>query len=326
MATLEFLGADPELFLKEKKTGELVSAHGLIPGTKKNPHKIPHGAVQVDGMAAEFNIDPARTAKDFVHNIMEVMNELRKMVPDHELVIEPCVTFSKKVWDSVPKEAKILGCDPDYNAYTGELNKTPNSKVSFRTAAGHVHFGWCTNADPKNPGHFQACRILARELDYWLAMPASLLSTSEGAIKRRKLYGQPGAFRPKPYGMEYRVLDNSWLQSPELIKWVFNQCHTVFKNLSNKVFYHQKMGPYTKAALQEGRVLNPWIIEELQNYQGMKFPPDYQKYMEQPEPLKPGAVETMSIYQYVRTKSKLPKHNYTVINDDQVRVEFVGAR
>jgi len=51
------VGCDPELFVK--KDGVLVSAHGLVQGSKEHPFRVSKGAVQVDGMALEFNIDPA---------------------------------------------------------------------------------------------------------------------------------------------------------------------------------------------------------------------------------------------------------------------------
>ena len=51
------VGCDPEVFVKQN--GVFKSAFGLIKGDKKNPQKIRNGAVQVDGMALEFNIDPA---------------------------------------------------------------------------------------------------------------------------------------------------------------------------------------------------------------------------------------------------------------------------
>ena len=55
------LGADPEAFVVLKDGGIPVSAHGLLPGTKDKPFPVEKGAVQVDGMAAEFNIEPAAT-------------------------------------------------------------------------------------------------------------------------------------------------------------------------------------------------------------------------------------------------------------------------
>lgn len=51
------IGADPEVFVGRE--GQFFSAHGLVPGNKRRPHKVDRGAVQVDGMALEFNIDPA---------------------------------------------------------------------------------------------------------------------------------------------------------------------------------------------------------------------------------------------------------------------------
>ena len=66
------VGADPELFVKNPNSGEFISAHGMVPGTKYDPYKVDKGAIQVDGMALEFNIDPARTVDEFVRNITEV--------------------------------------------------------------------------------------------------------------------------------------------------------------------------------------------------------------------------------------------------------------
>ena len=59
------VGADPEFFVRSKETGELVSAHGLIEGTKKNPIPMGPGHAQVDGMALEINVPPSRNAKEF---------------------------------------------------------------------------------------------------------------------------------------------------------------------------------------------------------------------------------------------------------------------
>ena len=48
------VGCDPEIFVKQ--AGVFKSAHGLVVGDKKDPQKVNKGAVQVDGMALEFNI------------------------------------------------------------------------------------------------------------------------------------------------------------------------------------------------------------------------------------------------------------------------------
>jgi hypothetical protein len=37
------------------------------------------------------------------------------------------------------------------------------------------------------------------------------------------MYGAAGAFRPKPYGVEYRVLSNAWLTTEDRMRFVFDQ-------------------------------------------------------------------------------------------------------
>ena len=58
-----------------------VSAHGLIPGTKYEPYPIPHGALQVDGTALEFNINPSSSYEEFNTNIDEVLKTMMAMLP-----------------------------------------------------------------------------------------------------------------------------------------------------------------------------------------------------------------------------------------------------
>lgn len=222
------LGADPELFIKKGRS--YACADGVIPGTKAKPYLVDKGAVQVDGMAVEFNIDPASTAEEFSDNIVSVMNTLDEMVGEHELVCKPSVVFNKKVWAEAPDEAKILGCEPDFNAWTGEVNPKPNAEVNFRTAAGHIHIGWTEGEDIKDQHHINECEIIVRELDYRLGITSVLIDTDG---RRRELYGKAGAYRPKSYGVEYRVLSNFWLKDDILRNWVFEVVKSTLEDLSN---------------------------------------------------------------------------------------------
>jgi hypothetical protein len=216
------IGADPELFMKHPDTGDFVSAHDRIPGTKKEPHKVPFGAIQVDGTALEFNIDPANSADEFTRNILNVKETITNYVPGYNVVAEPVATFKPDYFDwDIPPIAKELGCDPDYNAYTLMVNPRPNpGNRPIRTGAGHIHIGWTENEDVFDDKHFAVAAKVARQMDYYLGIH-SLLWDSD--TTRRKLYGQAGAFRPKPYGVEYRTLSNRWLSDPHLIRWVYNQ-------------------------------------------------------------------------------------------------------
>ena len=67
------IGADPELFIINKKTGKVVSSIGLIPGEKGNPwvgEDMPTGfGLEIDSILAEFNIPPVTDGLSFVDNI-----------------------------------------------------------------------------------------------------------------------------------------------------------------------------------------------------------------------------------------------------------------
>lgn len=210
------VGCDPELFVR--RGGVFQSAHGLIKGDKKNPFPVKNGAVQVDGMALEFNISPAHSQEEFYMNITSVMNTLRQMVPDYEMVATPVADFTEEVIKAQPAEALELGCEPDYNGWMLGENQRPDGNVPFRTASGHVHIGWTKEADITDLDYFDRCAGVVRQLDFFLGL-GSLLFDND--VRRRELYGKAGAFRPKSYGCEYRVLSNRWLSDKKLIDWVY---------------------------------------------------------------------------------------------------------
>lgn len=223
------LGADPELFMRNPNSGSFVSAHGAVPGTKHEPFKVPHGAIQVDGTALEFNIDPSATVDEFVNNLNAVQATLRGYVPGYNVVAEPVANYDADYfkWD-VPQSAKELGCEPDYNGWTLEANPRPDPDGKpYRTGSGHIHIGWGDNFDVKSKEHFQQCAAVARQCDYYLGIYS--LQWDKDPV-RRSLYGKAGAFRVKPYGMEYRVMSNRWLASDALMKWVYNQAQLAMKN------------------------------------------------------------------------------------------------
>lgn len=216
------IGADPEFFLR--RHGELVSAHGMVPGTKEKPYQVDGGAIQVDGMALEFNINPATSAEEFWDNIQTVLGGFREFLPENEgweFDFSPVAEFGKELIEAQPFEARTLGCQPDYNAYTKMENPKPDVNVPFRTASGHIHIGWTEDEDPLNPEHFEAGCMLTEQFDYTI-LP--IMRFFDLDTKRRELYGAPGAFRPKPYGMEYRVLSNHWLKEERYATLVFDTC------------------------------------------------------------------------------------------------------
>lgn len=252
------VGADPEVFVKQN--GAFVSAHGLVQGTKELPFKVNKGAVQVDGMALEFNIDPAENETEFNENIQTVMSILGGMVPEHELEPIPTAVFGKSYMEKQPQEALELGCDPDFDAWNdGKENPRPDGAADFRTGAGHIHIGWTEGVDITHPEHLEACITVVKQLDWSLGILSTLFDKDE---KRRELYGNWGAFRPKSYGVEYRVPSNAWLKHPELVKWVYRTVNTAIQKLYNGEHnYCETLKPTDKYI--------PYIV----NVMGYELPP-----------------------------------------------------
>src|SRR5690242_7260325 len=214
------VGCDPELFVVNKE-GQPRGAYGLIKGTKESPFKVPKGAYQVDGMALEFNIDPAKTEDEFVDHIQTAMRRLREDVPkEFTFHIKPSVRFHHLILKKAPDEAKELGCQPDLDAYTLKENPKPDASTTLRTASGHVHIGFVKKADVDSEEHLLQCATLVKHLDLFLGLRSLEWDKDK---TRRKLYGNPGAMRLKPYGVEYRVLSNAWLEREELVRFVYRQ-------------------------------------------------------------------------------------------------------
>lgn len=213
------VGADPELFVVDDNN-VFISGHGLVPGTKAEPWVIPDGAVQVDGMALEFNIRPASNRQQFVHNVLSVKQQLDAMITPLRTVCEPVALFDETYFRNQPPEALEMGCDPDFNAWALSMNSPPSGDRPMRTAAGHVHLGWGEHRpDHLAPEVFYDCAEKVRHLDCTVGLATVLIDPNR---TRREMYGQAGAFRPKPYGLEYRVPSNFWVRDRERVGWMYD--------------------------------------------------------------------------------------------------------
>ena len=224
------LGTDPELFLKIGNA--FVSAAGFFPRTKKEPYPLECGAVQVDGNALEFNIDAAEDEDSFVKNIKTVMAQLTEMVKladkDMQIVFTPYAEFDPEYWKTVPAEAKILGCDPDFNV-DGAMNPNPSEFLEgrpIRTAAGHVHIGWGEDMD--GDGHFNNCVAVSR----FFHNKGVYAPVREDERARLDFYGGNGAFRPKKYGVELRSPSNVWVENEDSQRLMFRQTRETFREMT----------------------------------------------------------------------------------------------
>lgn len=219
------VGCDPEFGLFDKKLNRLVSAYGLVPGTKAKPHPVPRGAIQVDGMMVEFNIEPAINGSQFSSNIEHVLLEIKKFLPvdRYDYLYQPTIFYDPGYMSELPTEATELGCSPDYNAWhDGGVNPRPappEDQPGMRSCGGHIHISWTENADITDISHRWDCCAVIRVLDQ-LLLP--YLNRIDTCTFRQQLYGKPGAFRPKPYGVEWRTPSNIWLKNKALQQSMIN--------------------------------------------------------------------------------------------------------
>lgn len=207
-------GSDFEMFL-EDLTGRLFPACGIIGGTKDNPKPLPQKGyfVQEDNVLLEVNTPVHTDGVEFAKSLQYGVKYAAATLPPSLQVNGKSSHFFPEAYIRSIAQASVFGCEPDYNAWTQEQNPKPNCENKcFRTAAAHVHIGWDS---PKAEDQL----ALVQWADVYVSVPSVLEAEDR---TRRKLYGKAGAFRPKDYGIEHRVLDNYWI-------WNLNQAHEVFK-------------------------------------------------------------------------------------------------
>lgn len=211
------LGSDPEFFLLNN-VGKVVSSHTAgVQGDKKHPHALEYGAMHRDNVLVEINVPPAHTVDEWVSSHVRTMKLAESEISD-EYKIAKDVSVHMDMDELWHPEAATFGCEPDYCAYTREKNPAPNSYTDLRSAGGHVHFGYETEQQDMD------VRIVLAA-DLFLAVPALLMDHDD---ERRSLYGKAGAYRPKPYGVEYRTLSNFWIHSEALMSWCFRNAERAY--------------------------------------------------------------------------------------------------
>ena len=245
------VGADPEFFVR--RGIHYISGHEFECGTKQKPMKTAHGHVQVDGVALEVNVNPANSREAFIYNVRSGIADLRDIVKHKQadVIATPSAFFGNKKLSSYPEEARKLGCTPDFNAYTMKMNPRPDAETPFRTGSGHVHIGWCEDVTAHSRMHMGMCSQIVKQLDYYLGLPSLLWDKDS---RRRQLYGKAGAFRPKSYGVEYRVLSNAWIDTDKLIGWVYDRTIAAFKDLANGNDLYEKYGDIARKVIDDNTV------------------------------------------------------------------------
>lgn len=266
-------GADPEVFVYDVDRKQVVSAHDLLPGTKDNPHATKHGSVLPDGVAAEFNIPPAATTEEFINSINAVMGDMRSIIGEKIstplLLTAPTAFFKKDYWKTLPKAVQALGCMPDYNAWTLKRNKSPDGRGSgeeiMRSIGFHLHVGYSQGDDVNDRELFKDKAKRVRQLECAM-YPTSLLYDND--TERRRLYGQMGAFRPKPYGFEWRTLSSKLLrEKDEGLEWLVDTARFCMEEYDTGVEYtNDKTVVETMSRIAGGEATDDEILSYVYDY------------------------------------------------------------
>jgi hypothetical protein len=80
------------------------------------------------------------------------------------------------------------------------------------------------------------------------------------------LYGAPGSFRPKSFGVEYRPLSNAWLNSPEIAQQVYAITLGVIRGIDSGEFLQDVNDEVTPLNSVQGRTNTQVALSRLSKY------------------------------------------------------------
>lgn len=243
------LGADPELFLLDTRTNQIIGSEKVIP--KEGTQDDPYNRVVRDGVQVEFNPCAATCRESVRHNLARCFTQLREVLnktKDIKPVFNVTVKVSQKEMNQLHPDSRIFGCKPSFNIYNEGTDKTSKIEVDpltylNRSAGGHIHMGrvagYAENKLLDNP------QRTIQMLDILVGNTCVLMDRDPGNKERRKVYGKAGEYRTPPHGLEYRTLSNFWLQSYPLASFVLGMTRFSLHLLAHST----KENPYEELIL-----------------------------------------------------------------------------
>jgi hypothetical protein len=210
-------GSDPEFMLESN--GKIISAIGIVKGTKERRKIVGDYAFYYDNVLAEGCVPPASSRDEAVDNIGGFLQAFADLVRPCKLLAQASHTYAP---DQVRDEAAlVIGCSRESCVYSLEEIQPDESmflKTNLRSAGGHIHLGSKLLKKGYNTLHS------VRLLDLFLGIPVLYLDNDPTSKKRKELYGKAGRFRQPTYGVEYRSISNFWLSSPKLVELIYDLC------------------------------------------------------------------------------------------------------
>lgn len=220
-------GSDPEFLVVLNSLPK--SAIGLIKGSIEDRIKINGNEFYYDNVLAECAIKPGSTKQEVVENFRICLKQFAEIVKPYEIVPQASAIFDDS--ELQHPAARQVGCAKDFCAYDMQQKDGPLKEIAegnLRSCGGHIHLGdEVLLYDGPEP-------ILAvYMLDLFVGIPSLWLDKDPTSPRRRKLYGQAGRYRAKPYGLEYRSLGNFWLESPKMVELMYDLCKFALECVRN---------------------------------------------------------------------------------------------
>ena len=215
-------GTDPEIFVvRGEKRKSLLPAWKFLP-----PQKLKVGNTidwcYRDGFAGEIGVRAEVCHGYLIDNIrgglLRVETQAKKYDATAKLTIKNAFPIGKVLMSAGSDEEVALGCERSLNAYDDNpILPVDGRTLPVRFAGGHVHLG--IHHHDENPNYFPS---VVKGIDSIAGVAAVALFASFDHPGRRRYYGRAGEYRLPNHGLEYRVLSNGWIISPEISHLVLN--------------------------------------------------------------------------------------------------------
>jgi hypothetical protein len=192
------LGTDPEYFLVNRITGDMVSPHRFFQK---------YGQIGLDGMLGEIRPSPNKDEKEVVNNIAYLLRQVKAIIDKHP---------------TLGKDTAIFAAS-HYKGYT---------------AGFHLHYGLpdiLLGMDyPRKP----ILEQIVRALDYYVGIPSVIPEGLEDSSRRCApfcSYGKVGDHRVSNYTLEYRVPGGSLLRHPKLTRGLLGLGALVVEDIVSRI-------------------------------------------------------------------------------------------
>lgn len=221
-------GNDFEFFIYSNKENKIVSAIRVLKQNKKNPIDLGDGVtLYYDNCLGEVAFPPYTNKKEMKERFASVFSKVRNYLgPKYKMVFQAGHSFDD---DQVTeKEAQEIGCEPSYDVWEELEIVTNDFQDNFRSSGGHWHIGSKLLTDkPINRPR------IVKLLDIYLGCANVVNSDDPTEVRRRRLYGAAGNHRIPEYGVEYRTLSSSFLNSEEQTDLSFDLIGHCLKCIQN---------------------------------------------------------------------------------------------